>query len=765
MSKFFQNSLFLITILFCGFSVFGQTLPPVSQVSDKQIQEIIDQVEARGLSESEVEVMAKARGYSDADIAFIRERINKKKGGLDTKSPSEQSSVSREQMGEVSKRVKKEDRTDSLKVVKIYGKDIFSNDKITFEPNLRIATPPNYVIGTDDELIIDISGYAKGNFNVKVQPEGNIKVDNFPPIYVNGLSITEAKEKIKQRLSSRFAGLSNGSLRLDLTLSKVKTISVIVVGEIEAPGTYSVSSLATVLNLLYASGGPNLNGSFRNIQLLRNNKVIQTIDLYDFLQKGSLIGNQALQDRDVIFIPIASTLVEVSGEVKRQYSFELKPSESITELIQYAGGYTDKAYSSQLKIVRSTGTEKEILSIKKDNFSSFLLKNGDKLEVGAILDRYSNKVEVMGAVFRPGEYALNNNETVAKLLESAEGLREDAFKSRALIKRQGVNLDPEILAVNIDSVLRGYDVPLKREDVLIVKSITELRELRHVTISGRINIPGDYDFFEKMTVNDLIIMSGGLREGGSKQRIEIARRINDSKNSEKKVETFFVDIDDQINSQSGNVVLHPFDIIQVRRLPNYEPQREAIITGQVTYPGKYAISKQTERISDLIDRTGGLRDEAYLKGAQFFRKKKQIAVNVEDVLKNKKGVYNLFLQDGDSLYIPKEMQTVKVSGQVLNPTDVAYQENLSFRDYIIQAGGYTDSAFVKKIYVRYSNGHVNKTKSFITARIFPKVEKGMEIIVPVKNRQRLSKAEIISLSTGMVSLSAVLITLFNVMRN
>jgi polysaccharide export outer membrane protein len=751
---------FLFLILFVGFSAYAQKTPPVSELTDKQIQELMEHIEARGLSEGEVELMAKARGYSDTDIAIIRERINRKKSGLDSKSTAQPNEISREQIGEVSQRVMKEDRTDTLKVKKIFGEDIFNNSRITFEPNLRVATPPDYILGVDDELTVDISGYAVANYNLKVSPEGTVKVENLAPIYVNGMTVTAAKEKIHQRLSTLFAGLRNGGLKMELTLTKVRTIKVTLVGEVANAGTYSLSSLATVFNALYASGGPGPNGSFRNIQLLRNNKVVNTIDIYDFLLKGAMTGNVSLQDRDVIFIPVASTTIEISGEVRRPYLFEIKPSDSIDDVVKYAGGFSDKAYSAQVKVVRSTGTEKEILSVSKETFSGFLLKNGDKIEVGAILDRFTNKVEVMGAVFRPGEYALTNNPTVSKLLQSAEGLREDAFRTRALIKRLGDNLDPVMVPINLDSVLRGYDVAMKREDVLIIKSIAELRELRHVTVSGRVNIPGEYDYIENMSVNDLIVMAGGLREGGSRQRIEISRRINEPKSSEKNVEILYVDIDEGV---SGNFELMPFDIVEVRRLPNYEPQKEVRITGQVVYPGKYSISKQTERISDLIDRVGGLREEAYLPGAQFFRKNKQVAVNIEDVLKNKKGTYNLFLQAGDSLYIPKEMQTVKVSGEVLNPTDVAYQENLSFRDYITQAGGYTDSAFVKKVYVKYSNGHVDKTKTFLTAKLYPRVEKGMEIIVPVKSRQRLSKAEVIAISSGMISVSAVLLTLFRML--
>jgi polysaccharide export outer membrane protein len=755
---------FFLAVLF-SFSVSAQKTPPVSELTDKQIQELIEHIESRGLSESEVELMAKARGYSNADIAIIRERIYRKKTSLESKSDVQPSVIYREQLGEVSQRTQKEDRTDTLEVKKIFGGDIFNNDRITFEPNLRVATPPDYVLGVDDELNIYISGYAVADYNLKVSPEGTVKIENLSPIYVNGMTVAAAKEKINQRLATLNSGLRNGGLKMELTLTKVKTIKVTLVGEVANPGTYSLSSLATLFNALYASGGPSQYGSFRNIQLLRNNKVITTVDIYDFLLNGSMTGNVSLQDRDVIFIPVASTTIEVSGEVRRPYLFELKPTDSIEDVIRYAGDFSEKAYLSQLKIVRSTGTEKEILTVSSENYANFLLKKGDVVKVGAILDRYTNRVEVIGAVFRPGIYAIDGNvKTVSELIKASEGLREDAYIERAILKRLGKNLDPVLLPINLDSVRRGFDISLEREDVLIIKSISELREIKTVEIQGRVNIPGKYDFAQNMSINDLIVLAGGMREGASFNRIEVSRRISDVKSGEKNVEIYTVDIDEGLSVGEGNFLLKPFDIVVVRELPNYQTQQMVTIIGEINYPGVYSIENRTERISHLIERSGGLRKDAYLKGAQFYREGKQVAVNIEDVLKNKDKSYNLFLEVGDSLYIPKEKQTIKVSGQVLNPTSVAFQEGMNFGDYIIQAGGFTDSAFVKKIYVKYPNGHVDKTRSFLTAKFHPKVEKGMEIIVPTKRRERLSKAEVISLSTGMVSLSAVLITLFNVIN-
>lgn len=764
MTNMFRYIFLSLAIFLLGFRAFAQNVPPVSKMSDQQVKELMDYIETRGLSEAEVEIMAKARGYSDEDIKIVRERINRAKSGLNASSNTNNNTIAREQLGELSERIEKEVISDSTKIAekKIFGDNIFKDRKLHFEPNLRIATSPDYILGVDDEFTVSISGYAVGEYNLKVSPEGTVRIENFSPIYVNGLTIRAAKEKIEQRLSSRYAGLRNGALSMDLSLTKVRSIRVTVVGDVSNPGGYTVSSLATLFNVLYLSGGPTRDGSFRNIKLLRNNKVVNQIDIYDFLLTGSLKGNVGLQDQDVIFVPTVDTWVDLEGEVVRPFRFELKPSESIKEVIKYAGGFTANAYKSQLRLIRNTNTEKEIFSINESDFPLTLVKNGDQIHIGAILERFANRVEVQGAVFRPGEYALGDEiRTVGDLIKASEGLREDAFKGRALIKRLGKNLDPQLISVNLDSVLRGYDIDLQREDFLVIKSITELREFRKVNISGKVNIPGEYDYVDNMSLNDLIVLAGGFREGASSQHIEVSRRINDMESTEKNVEIFNIDINGDFSTKDGNFILSPFDIVIVRELPNYQVQQLVKVTGEINYPGQYVVTNRQERISDLIERAGGLRKEAYLKGSAFYREGKQVAVNIEDVLSNSKSrAINLFIKEGDSLHIAREKQVVKVSGQVLNPTAVAFQENLSFRDYIAQAGGYNDSAFVRKTYVKYANGHVDRTRSFLTAKFYPKVERGMEIVVPVKRRERMSKAEVISISTGFVSLSAVLLTLF-----
>jgi polysaccharide export outer membrane protein len=744
---------------------YSQKMPNVDALSDKQIEAFMKEAEAKGLSEIQIEAAARLNGYSDTDIIKVRERINRIKTNTNSSSATI-NNATREQIGEISQRaeVQVDTKTSLDNNQKIFGYDLFNNKSLSFEPNLRIPTPANYILGPDDVLSVDISGYAYQHYDLKISAEGTVKIESLAPVYLNGLTVEKAKAKILQRLKTLFAGLTNGGLSMDLTLGKVRTIKVTVVGEVQSPGTYNVSSLATLFNALYVSGGPSTIGSFRNIQLLRNNKIVQLFDLYDFLLEGLMPGNVVLQDQDVVFIPVAERKISFVGQVKRPLIYELRAGETMSDAIKFAGGFTDNAYKANLTIRRNTDKEKEILTLNADASKSFALQNGDKIEINNVLDRYTNKVEVVGAVFRAGEYALSNElKTVAQLITKAEGLREDAFLNRAILKREQPNKDPEFIPLDLRKVMNGEDLELKREDVLIVKSIVELRELRKVTVNGAVNQTGEFDFVDNMSVSDLIVLAGGLKEGATVKRIEIARRLFNDESNEQTVEIINAESNKDLNIQTKRVFLKPFDQVFIRELPNYQIQEMVSIEGEVNYPGQYVIKNRTERLSDLIERAGGERPEAYFKGAKFIRNGKQVAVNLEEIFLNKNVVMNLYLENRDRLIIPKETQTVKVSGQVLNQTSIAYQPEFSFREYISQAGGFSDSAFVRKTYVRYPNGLTSRTKSFLFIKDYPRVEKGMEIIVPVKRRDKLSKAEIISISSGLVSLSAVLLTLFRLL--
>lgn len=462
-------------------------------------------------------------------------------------------------------------------------------------------------------------------------------------------------------------------------------------------------------------------------------------------------------------IPTSEIIVKITGEVKRPMRYELKSGEGMKDLLAYSGGFTETAYKASLTLKRKTDKELEIRNIALDNDVS--LKNGDELHAGAILDRYTNRVEISGAVFRPGQYALDQNlETVAQLIKKADGLREDAFKGRAILKRERENLDPEFIALDLNRILNeGEDFKLKREDVLIIRSVAELREARKVLISGEVNQAGEYDYSENLTVSDLVFMAGGFRQGAAAGRIEVARRLYNDQNNEATVQIFDLSINQDLSIVEKSFVLQPFDQVYIRALANYQPQQTVTIEGEVNYPSKYVIKSKTERISDLIERAGGLRAEAYIKGAKFYRDGKLVALDLEKALTQKKAAINLYLEEGDRLVIPKEEQVVKLFGQVQNPTSVAFVPGFSFRDYIEQAGGFTDSAHVKKTYVRYANGMTDRTKSFLGIRFYPKADKGMEVFVPVKHRERMSRAEVVTMATAVTSMMAVIVTLIRVL--
>jgi len=751
------------------------TPPPTSveNLTDKQIEAFLKQAEARGLNETQIEAAAFANGYTATDIAKIRERINRIKTGTAEVTPNNPNTgktdkVTREQIGEVAERtpVTVSDKQEIGKSLETFGSELFNNKSLTFEPNLRLATPKGYILGPDDELKIDITGYAYQHYDTKISPEGTIKIENLAPIYVNGNTIEQAKAKIIERLKTIFAGLQNGRLSADVTLGSVRSIKVTLVGEVTNPGSYTVSSLASAFNALYLSGGPNKNGSFRNIQIFRNNVLIKKIDIYDFLLKGTLQDNINLNDQDVILVPVFQKKVKIEGEVKRSGIFELNENDSFNTLLDYAGGYTEQAYTNTINVRRNTKTEKRLLTFDPQASANFTVQNGDQFFVGTILDRFENKVEVRGAVFRPGEYALSDKiKTVKQLIENAQGLREDAYVNRAILVREQEDLDQMYVPIDLGKLLRGEvaDIELKRQDQLIVKSIVEIRQERVVDIQGAVNNPGVFPFAENMSVRDIILLAGGFTDGATSKKIEIARRLYNDESSAKSVEVIAVDISKELNPTEQGVKLQPFDKIFVRSLPNYEVQQPVYIVGEVNYPGTYTIENKTDRLSDLIDRAGGLRQEAYISGAKLFRNDKLIFVDFDKALKNKNTASNLILESGDRIEIPKERQTVAIAGQVLNPTRVAYQPNFSFGDYIAQAGGFTDSAFVKKTYVQYANGSTDRTRSFFGIKVYPKVQQGMSIYVPTRNRVRMTPAERIAIGTGFVSLSAVLLTLIRLL--
>lgn len=656
----------------------------------------------------------------------------------------------------------------------IFGSSLFNNEKLTFEPDLRIATPKSYQIGPDDELNIHIYGDVLDNFKVKVSPEGTVKILNLGPIYINGLTVDVASDRIVSRLRQLYQGLNkpgSGS-SAQVTLGSVRSIKVVLTGEVKFPGTYTVSSLATVFNALYVAGGPSENGSYRNIKVIRGNKLVRTLDLYDFLLRADQKDNIHLQDQDIIRISDYENRIEMTGEVKRPMIFESIKGENFKDVLRFAGGFTEKAYTYTINVRRNTSRELKLLNITQEEVSTFLPQNGDKYTVGTIIERFENKVEIEGAIFRPGMYALENGlNSIKELIKKAEGLREDAFLGRASLTRRKENFDPEILSIDLGKIMRGEspDIILQREDNLKVFSITNLREKRFVNILGEVNEPGEFDFKEGMKVGDLILQAKGFKESASFANLELARRIINHGNGEiltNKIEiiTFEVDGSLKLSNEGSQLTLKPFDIISIRRAPNYEEQRSVKLIGMVNYPGSYAIQNNKQKISDILLRAGGLRAEGYLEGAKLIRDSTTVGVNLKEILKNPESQENLQLMAGDELIIPRLLQTIKLTGAIQNPLAVSYKEGFTLRDYIAEAGGYSDNADKKNTYVTYANGISNQIRRFFIFKKNPVISPGAEIVVP-KNpagaKKGLTAAEAIGLTSSLVSVSFAILTLVN----
>ncbi|MFN8346789.1 MAG: SLBB domain-containing protein [Spirosomataceae bacterium] len=743
-------------MLLLVFTAQAQKTSNVNQLSDDQVLEFYRRAQASGMSEMQIEQAALARGYTLSDIARMRQRIadlkNKKKQS-ETESDNEADTVlttGRKQIGKLSQRELLERNRqieDSLKnkrkKLEIFGSKLFQNADITFEPNLRIATPKNYQLGPDDELVVDIFGNASGSHKLTVSPEGTVKLLNLAPIFVSGLTIDEAKEKIVSRLRQAYSGLNaGGGSYATVNLGNIRSINVTVIGEATKPGTYTVSSLATVFNALYLCGGPDSTGSYRNIRILRNNKVVRTLDLYKFLLDGEQTDNILLQDQDIIHIPFYTTRIELDGEVKRPAVYESKAGEPLEQLLNLAGGFSGFAYKAYVTLRRTTDKEIQVFNISQNDFKNFVPQNGDRYEVGKILDRYANRVQIQGAVFRPGDYALTSDvRTLSQVVALADGVKENAFIKRIMIHRLKPNLEPEIVSVDLEKILKGTaeDIQLKRQDSIVVKSVSELHKEYFISIFGQINVPDNkYPYSENLTVSDLIVQAGGFAEGGIPERIEIARRVNRS-NLEDVPENYNIQIISlAIDSLLGlspadaQFKLKPFDIVYVRKSPRYEIQKNVAITGEVNYSGTYAIANNTERISSIIDRAGGIKPSAYLEGAHLLRQGEKVAIDIQKIIEDPTIEGNLTLVDGDSLFIPKRSELVRIYGAVLNPSIVNYSKSFRYKDYLSQAGGYEERAIKSKVYVSSANGYTQRTRHFLFFKIYPKISPGATIYVPTK---------------------------------
>lgn len=615
----------------------------------------------------------------------------------------------------------------------------------------------------------------------------------------------EARIRITKQLATIYGGIKTGNTFVQLSLGNIRSIRVLLIGEIERPGTYSLPSLATVANALYVSGGPGENGSFRNIQVIRNGQTAATFDLYDFIARGDLINNIVLQDQDIVKVNPYKTRVELIGEVKRPAIFEAKDNESLQQILDYAGGYTDKAYREIIRANRTNNRQREVVNVTAAQIGTFQLKSGDQFFIDSILTRFTNRVTVSGAVFHPGDYALEDGMTVGDLIRKADGVKEEAALSRGVIRRLQADYTPSMISFNVaDAVSGRQSLVLQREDSVVIYSKMGLRELYQVKINGEVNQPGQYVYADRMQLEDLILIAGGLKDAASLKHVEISRRIRSGADSSDNrlaiIEQFDINADLSNNPQAAAFGLQPFDEVTVRKAPSYMEQANIQIGGEVLYPGQYAINSKQERISDVVRRAGGLRPEAYPEGAVLLRKtfvnesdsvyltnklevfynkmqdssdivrlksamerKEQLlGINLDMVLKNPGSKYDLLLEEGDVLKVPKKLQTVQVFGEIYFPKKVRFDKNIGFRDYIRGAGGFTSQALKRRSYIVYANGEVKNTRKVLFFNSYPKVKPGAEIYVPTKRERRgLSGGEAIGMASGLASVALIIVTLLD----
>lgn len=796
----------------------------VDELSDQQIQRIYQGAQARNLSIDQVVQMAVARGLPQSQASKLKRRLRQVQSGslsqgnassgmtsqlrtpIQTQGPPSPIDSTRfDSLYALS---------DSLKLAKerlkekIFGYELFSNQKVTFAPALNIPTPENYQLGPGDEIIIDIWGAAQMTYQLEISPDGMIKIENIGPVYVNGLSVEEAAKRLKARLGDIYSGLNppnneNKDTFMQVSLGQIRSIKVTVLGEVRVPGTYTLSSLSTAFNALYAAGGPTTTGSFRKINIIRGDSTIATLDLYDLLVYGDQADNIRLRSEDIIQVQPYENRVEIQGQVKRPGIYELVGNETLQDLIVYSGGFTDKAYTDRIKVIGNTPKQKRISDIEKGHFDDYVLQNGDSVSVGKILDRFVNKVEIQGAVFRPGEYALHDTTTLYSLIQRADGLMGDAFMNRGIIYRTKDDYTIESISFSVRKLMRNpeaNDIDLKKDDIVRISSIFDMREDYTVDIKGPVQKPDEYEFAKGMTLEDLIYMAGGFKQSATPYRIEVARRLSkgspDNPSQIAKIFTFNVDKDLRLSEKNANFTLQPFDQVYVRKQPNYEEQQEVYVVGEVRYPGQYALSSRNDRISDMIKRAGGLTPDAYTNGATLFRKREftqqesqqemanvegalpqqeaeqqqkkqfqdqkgsaQIGIELPEVLQNPGSKYDLLLEEGDSLFIPQKLETVTVKGGVFYPTTIRYEEDRSFKDYITAAGGFNELAKAKNAYVIYPNGDVNRVQKFLFFKRYPPVEPGATIVVPEDQpTEGLSPAERIGIMSTIASTLAVIAT-------
>ncbi|MHA8108532.1 polysaccharide biosynthesis/export family protein [Aquirufa sp. A-Brett2-W8] len=853
-----KNCFKLSLVLFISLLSYKANSQATTMPSDDQLNQIIIQAEQRGMSPAELQALAKSKGYSDAQISALMMKAN----GLGGNKANANTLGNIKQAGTLSQAQNNTNQTsqkDSVSLTdeekKIFGFEVFANKTMSFAPNLSMATPRNYVVGPGDDLIVQIYGIAQATINLKVSNEGKVVIPNVGLSHVGGLTIEAVKSLLTQKIGTRYAGLggANPSSYLQITLANVRTIKVNIVGDVKTPGTFQLPSYTTAFNALYSAGGPTTKGSFRNIQLFRAGRLVTEVDLYDFLLKGKTDHNVRLEDGDVLLVPKYVNRVEIIGEVRRPLYFETKAKENVNDLIQMANGFKETAFKDHVTIQRYTGVDKIILHVESANFSKTSLEDGDAVSVSKALTTFQNRVQLIGAVVRPGDYESNKTERIADVLKKAGGLKPDAFLGRAILYRSSADLSQQALDIDLKKVVAGdleHNILVQKEDVLVIASNFDMKEIYSVSIDGEVNQKGAFPYAAGMTIGDLIIKAKGLKQSASSSYIEVVRRVKDSPTELAKVIKAEINSDLSINEIEKKIALEPFDQVFVRPSIGYKEFKYIYVQGEASYTGKYVFDKFDLKVGDLLYRAGGVLPSANLKGALlirkslFFKPKRNIdeylnrlkelnqrnqettnsgmsesnrilasqiktqitniekqnkldslsklenneeidlgdienikssiqksvlknlkdvsiseseyqfvSIDLDEILKSPGGSADLQLSEGDILYIPTFDETVSISGDVLYPVSVKFNQSASLKYFVDQAGGFNNTALRKRSYVVAANGSVLRTKSFMGIRIYPRVSPGSHVFVPkdMKPKGNFSIDRLLGLTSSLVT--------------
>ena len=795
--------LFFVVILLAGICI-----PAAAQMTDDAVIEYVKEGMANGKSQNDLLKELMASGVTMEQAQRIKKMVesenqgtNPLMGRVDEMDRRRRNAPGVAQLPAV----EMQEQADGEEVPEgelnekkeIFGHNIFSNRRLSFAPSLNIPTPLNYRLGAGDEVIIDVWGSNEATIRQTISPDGFINIPNLGVVTLNGMTVREAEQYLRKKLAQIYpVDGEDAASDFKLTLGNIRTIQVSVTGEVVVPGTYSISSLSNIYNALYCAGGVNDLGSLRKVQLVRNGKQKAIVDLYDFILNGVLPDGLTLEDGDVINVPLYLSLVNIEGSVKRPMYYEMKDGETVQDLLDYAGGFAGDAYRSNINVVRQNGVEYQVYTVDSNLFSAFILKDGDALTVGALIDRYENKLEVKGAVYRPGIYQLGDGiRTVSELIAKADGLKGDAFTNRALIHREREDLTFEVISVDVKAVLSGQapDIQLQRNDILYIPSIYDLNDIGTITIEGEVATPGTFVYEANMTVEDIIMQAGGLLESASTVRIDVSRRIKNpaSKEQPDSIANVFTRSfkDGYLVSEDLDFVLLPYDYVNVRRSPGYAEQGKVKVSGEVIFPGDYVLTHKNERLSDVIARAGGLNKWAYVKGARLIRhtlaeernrtrsgmtvlttgkdsvnvanldldETYSVGIDLEAALAAPGSDADLVLRRDDMILIPEYINTVKISGNVMYPNVVAYNSGMSVRDYVEMAGGYGYRSKKNKAYIIYMNGTIARARQMSKGVVEP----GCEIVIPQKRDKEFDVSSLMSVATTSSSVATMLATIMN----